>query len=230
MIPGPVLGAEIETVLAEYESRQADEDRVVSALPPADVERRRDDLLVGVGRPTGLFLNLVARECNARSMLELGTSAGYSTIWLADAARATGGRVLTVDSVAAKQRRARSALDRAGLLAFVDWHHGDAIDFLTTTAATFDFVLIDLWKELYIPCLDALLPHLRPGAMVIADNMLEPVSVRIAAARYRAHVRGIGDLPTIVLPVGHGLAVSRYREGASRSTASALAAGLSRPG
>jgi predicted O-methyltransferase YrrM len=201
----------LDAVLEEYEARQAEEDDLAARLTPDEVGRRRDELLVSVGRATGTLLNLLVRESRARSILELGTSSGYSTLWLADAARATAGRVRTVDVVAAKQQQARLALERVGLLDYVDCQLGDAIEFLRRTDDTYDFVLLDVWKDAYIACADAVLPRLRNGAIIVADNMLHPPHARLAALRYQAHMRRLTDMQTVLLPVGHGLAISRYR-------------------
>src|SRR5690242_19222619 len=76
----------IERVLLDLELRQAEELAIVDEIGREELERRRDDFLVSVGRPTGLVLNLMARGANACSILELGTGFGYSTIWLAEAA------------------------------------------------------------------------------------------------------------------------------------------------
>jgi predicted O-methyltransferase YrrM len=201
----------LEDVLVEYETRQSEEDVLIAKLSPEELGRRRDDFLVSIGRATGLLLNILARESRARSILELGTGLGYSTIWLADAARATGGKVLTLDLVPAKHRQAKLTLQRTELLDYVRFQLHDALDFLASTNEIYDFVLLDLWKDVYIPCIDALLPRLQPGATIVADNMLEPASVRFAAIRYQTHVRSIPDLQTVLLPVGSGIAVSRYQ-------------------
>jgi predicted O-methyltransferase YrrM len=201
----------VEEVLAAYEALHAQELNLMASLQSEEMLRWRDEFLLCVGRATGVFLNLLARESGAVSILELGTSAGYSTIWLADAARATDGRVVTIDTVASKQQRAKAALERAGLLDFVDLRVADALDFLAITSETFDFVLLDIWKDLYIPCVDALLPRLRPGATIVADNMIKPAVVRLTAANYQAHLRSIPHLQTVLLPIGSGLAVTRYR-------------------
>jgi predicted O-methyltransferase YrrM len=205
----------LEQVLADYEARQAEEAVLMARMTPQELGLRRDELLVSVGRSTGMLLNLLARESGAQSILELGTSFGYGTIWLADAARETGGRVLTIDVAAEKQQYARSALARVGLADHVEYHLGDAIAFLNGTQATFDFVLLDLWKDAYIPGIDALLGHLIPGATIVADNMLEPAFVRPGAERYRAYLRRLPDLESVLLPVGSGLAISRYKVAAS---------------
>jgi predicted O-methyltransferase YrrM len=204
-------GSLFGVLFEEYERRQAEEDALVAGLTSLEMVSRRDEFLVSVGRAAGVFLNVLARESHARSLLELGTGFGYSTIWLAEAARSTGGRVLSIDLVPDKQQYARAALQRVDLLDVVQLKIGDAIEFLRSTDQTFDFVLLDLWKDVYIPCFDALLNHLQPGATIVADNMTEPAVVRLAAAKYQAHLRGIPDVQTVVLSVGNGLAVSRYQ-------------------
>jgi predicted O-methyltransferase YrrM len=201
----------VDELLSEYEARQTEEDILVASMTRAEIGRRRDELLVSIGRQSGVFLNLVARESQAHSILELGTGFGYSTIWLAEAARVTGGQVTTVDVVAAKQERAKSAIAQLGLQDFVHFVHSDALEFLAVTRGSYDFVLIDLWKDLYIPSLDGVLSRLNAKAMIVADNMLKPAATRLAASRYQAYVRSVAALETIVLPIGSGLAVSRLR-------------------
>jgi predicted O-methyltransferase YrrM len=209
--PWLIADPDIERLLNEYDTQHMEEDLIMRGLPPREVGRRRDEFSVSVGRASGLLMNLLIRESHSESILELGTSNGYSTIWLAEGARATGGRVVTVDVMAHKHATARASLERAGLLDVVDFHLGDACEFLASTTATFDFVLLDVWKESYIPCIEALVPRLQPGATIVADNMSEPEFVRVAALRYLAHLRRWPDLQTIQLAVGSGLAISRYR-------------------
>jgi predicted O-methyltransferase YrrM len=88
---------------------------------------------------------------------------------------------------------------------------GNALETLKTLSGPIDFVLVDLWKDLYIPCFDLFLPKLAPGAMVLADNMIEPVMARADAEAYRAHVRASGRFDSVLLPVGSGIELSRLR-------------------
>ena len=75
----------------------------------------------------------------------------------------------------------------------------------------FDFVLIDLWKDLYVPVFELLHPKLAQGAIIVADNMLQPENVRVHARAYRERVRSAADMSSVLLEVGNGLEVSRYR-------------------
>ena len=200
----------IENVLSEYEQRAEKEDTVIAELySRQQMLQRRDEFLLSVGRHTATLLNILARDSEAKRILEIGTSYGYSTIWLADAARATGGRVTTLEVQPNKVAHAKSQVARAGLSSFVDFRIGDARESLAALDGPFDFVLLDLWKDLYIPCFDLAYPKLAPGAIIVADNMLAPAVTIDEANRYREHVRRHRDIDTVLLPVGSGIEVSR---------------------
>ncbi|WP_445682162.1 O-methyltransferase [Radicibacter daui] len=169
--------------------------------------------LLAVGPETGRLLNIMARSLEAPTILELGTSFGYSTVWLGEAARASGGQVITIEQFAHKSAYAREMAVKAGLRAQVDFRIGDALEIIPTLAAGIDFVLVDLWKDLYVPCLEAFYPLLNPGAIVVADNMLRPGGP--AAERYRRAVAALPGMVSLLLPVGSGFEVSRYSPVAS---------------
>src|SRR5258707_15643856 len=122
----------------------------MSSLPAEKGTRWRDGMLVpGGGEPATLMI-LLLKEGEARRILEVGSSYGYSTTWLAEAARAVGGRVVSLELHAAKTEYARAQLARAGLAPYVEFRVGDALASLHQLAGPFDFVLIDLWKNLYV--------------------------------------------------------------------------------
>src|ERR1700685_396376 len=137
-------------VLAEYEKRGAEEFKLQSLGKMEEWLSRRDEFLIAVGPATGQLLNILAKSIKAKTILELGTSFGYSTIWLAEAARATGGRLITLDKAANKQNYARTMLMRAGLASHVEFRLGDALDTIHALKGPFDLVLVDLWKEVYV--------------------------------------------------------------------------------
>lgn len=203
------MDVRIEAVLQEYERRAEKEAQLMRDLPHEELVARVDEFLISVGPRTGRFLHDLAVGAQVRQVLEIGTSYGYSTLWLAAAARATGGRVISIDISAAKQAHARAALERAGLAAQAQFIAGDAQQVIGTLAGPFDLVLIDLWKDLYVPCFDAVRPKLGRDAFVVADNMIEPPYTRPEAERYRAHLRRATS-ETILLPIGSGIEVSRF--------------------
>jgi predicted O-methyltransferase YrrM len=198
----------IERVLADFE-RRAEEEQRRTAVPGAPSDR--DELLLSVGREAGILLYLLATGGQSRRILELGTSYGYSTVWLGAAARATGGKVLSLELQEYKIEHARQALTRAGLSTRVEFHAGDCLESLRTLAGPFDFVLLDVWKDLYLPCFDLVHPKLAPGGVICADNMLRPESARPHADAYRARVRAAGDMDSVLVDVGNGIEISRRR-------------------
>jgi predicted O-methyltransferase YrrM len=197
----------IEKVLHEFEARSARESDQMRGMP--DMERHIDEFLLSVGPATGQLINLLAKEAGAEVILEVGSSYGYSTIWLAEAARESGGKVISLEIHPKKQQQARAAVEQAGLERVVDFRLGDARDSIAKMNERVDFVLLDLWKDLYIPCFDLFYPKLRPGALVVADNMIEPESVRAYAEAYRRHIRTKPFIESVLLPVGSGLELSR---------------------
>jgi len=101
-------------------------------------------------------------------------------------------------------------LEKAGLLKFVEFKNGDALEVLEGLAEPIDFVLLDLWKRFYIPCFDLAYPKLADGAMIAADNMRYPASVRETADAYRAHVKRHDKMDSVLLSVGSGIELSRF--------------------
>jgi predicted O-methyltransferase YrrM len=199
-------------VLAEYEKRGAEEFKLQSLGKMEEWLSRRDEFLIAVGPATGQLLNILAKSIKAKTILELGTSFGYSTIWLAEAARATGGRLITLDKAANKQNYARTMLMRAGLASHVEFRLGDALDTIHALKGPFDLVLVDLWKEVYVDAFDLFYPKLSPGALVAADNMILPENYREDALRYRKHVRSKPKIDSVLIPVGSGVELSRYAD------------------
>ena len=198
-------------VIEEYEARAGREEGMWSSMSAEEASRRRDEMLLPVGRAAGTLLNLLIREGEARRILEVGSSYGYSTHWLADGARAVGGRVTSLELRREKTEYATARLQRAGLGAFVEFRIGDAVESLRALSGPFDLALIDLWKDLYVPVFEALYPKLAAGAIVVADNMLYPESAQPHAQHYRERVRAARDMSSVLLAVGNGLEVSRFR-------------------
>jgi len=200
----------VNRVLAEYDDRIAAESTSMQSVEPSQWMQRRDEFLLPIGPDTGRVLNILIKAAKARSILELGTSFGYSTLWLAEAARHTGGTVVSLELADHKAKYARDALTRAGLGDRVDIRVGNALDTLQDLPGPFDFVLVDLWKDLYVRCLDTLYPKLLAGAYVAADNMINPPEVRVHAASYQRRIRQL-EFDTILLPIGSGIELSRRR-------------------
>jgi predicted O-methyltransferase YrrM len=200
----------VQTILAEYENRSRDEWKVMETLSNAEMGARLDEFLLFIGPHTAKLLHLIATAAKSKTIVEIGASYGYSTIWLADAARETGGTVHSLELSEKKVEHARGQLRRAGLDQYVQFHVGNAIETLAALPGPFDFVLLDLWKDLYVPCFELFHPKLAPNAFVAADNMIFPPNPKDQEA-YKRAVRSKSDLESLLLPVGSGIELSKKR-------------------
>ncbi len=199
----------VTAVLAAYHERMRQErEERHDRHAPHRAGDWRDRQLLAVGPDTGRLINILARSLPAPAILELGTSYGYSGIWLAEAARATGGRLITMEKEEYKSAHAREMATKAGLADHVEFKVGDAVAMIAALPVKLDFVLVDLWKDLYLPCLEAFLPKLNGGAIVVADNMLRPGGEDVQ--RYARALRATAGMSSVLLPVGTGIEVSRY--------------------
>lgn len=195
----------VAEVFALYEERRRDE-QARAAVP--GTQRRRDDLLLSVGPEAAWFLHSLILARRPARVLELGTSYGYSTLFLADAVRQVGGRLITMELADYKQAEAARLIGQAGLAEMVEFRLGDAVEMVRADPGPFDLVLLDIWKDLYLPCLEAVYPKLSDEGILAADNMIDPPGVREEARRYRAAVAALPDMQTALLPVGQGIELS----------------------
>lgn len=124
-----------------------------------------------VSEEEGIMLYETARSRFAKLTVEFGCSFGISTIYLAAAAKDTGGRVITTEMEASKCQIARENLKEAGLDEYVEIREGDAMQTLIDVPGDIDLLFLDGWKNLYKPLLDMLTPKLSLYAALIADNV-----------------------------------------------------------
>jgi predicted O-methyltransferase YrrM len=161
---------------------------------------------IAVTREVGELLYLLATAARAQMIVEFGASVGFSTIHLAAAARDIGGgTVITTELDECKAQLAQENLAAARLADLVDLRVGDAQTTLADLRAPVDLLFIDGWNDLYLPILALVEPHLRPGALVIADLSAGDPSCEA----YRAHVEDPAHgYFTITLPLDAGVTVS----------------------
>ena len=162
------------------------------------------DKLVALEPAKAEFCHLLCRALRATRVVEIGTSFGVSTLYLADAVRANGGGlVIGTEHEPAKAAAARASFAEAGLSEFVDLREGDLRETLKVIEGPVDFVLMDIWTEMARPAIELVAPHLRTGAVVVADNTAQ---VRHA---YRAFFEFVEDpanhLRGLTLPFDGGL-------------------------
>jgi len=158
---------------------QAARERQTVPLLPEEAARNKafvSDKLVALDRDKAEFCYQLCRAANARRIVEIGTSYGVSTLYLAaavrDNARAGGGDgiVIGTEYEPGKAKAAREHFAEAGLAGYIDLREGDLRQTLKQIDGPVDFMLVDIWISMSRPALELVAPHLRTGAMVVTDN------------------------------------------------------------
>jgi predicted O-methyltransferase YrrM len=156
---------------------------------------------------TGRFLHILATVMRAKSILEVGTSNGYSTIWLADALRTKGGKLVTFETNPDKVKMARQAFQDARVDSYITLRHESALKALPGLAGPFDFAFLDAAKEEHLQYFQLAFPNVRPGGVLVSDNA---ISHKAELKHFLNFVRknGQGIWETTLVPVGSGLEVT----------------------
>ncbi len=195
-------------------------DEVLRDLAAETARRYGEDLAgMQIGPEQGTFMTLLARLIGARSAVEVGTFTGYSAICIARGL-AGGGRLLCCDVNAEWTSLAREYWQRAGLAGRIDLRLGPGAQTLAALPAgtTFDLAFIDADKAGYVRYWDLIVPMIRPGGVILADNTLahgkvvddreQGEDVR-GIRRFNEHARGDERVELVLLPVGDGLTLAR---------------------
>ena len=192
------MDAHIEAILAElYQEGQAND---------AHQEDRRQKML-NLEPETARFVSLLIRSSRRKKILEIGTSNGYSTLWLAWSAQQTDGHIISIDREPEKHTLAETNLREAGLHERVDLRCGDATEIVATLEGPFDCIFFDADRYGAPNQLALLFPRLTSDVLLLADNVLShPAEI----AGYLAAVQSLPDFEHMVIPVGKGLSVA-YR-------------------
>jgi len=192
-------------------------------LPPrdavlAEMERQAAERKVPiVGPAVATLLATLARSVGARRVFELGSAIGYSTAFFAEAV-GPGGRVYYTDGSPKNTQEARGYLGRLGLLDRVELLTGDAVAMLEATPGLFDVVFVDIDKDGYPQALAAAAPRIRPGGLLLADNVLwsgkvVDDSIQDAATQgIRAFNEALfarSDFVSVIVPLRDGVAIAR---------------------
>lgn len=190
---------------------------ISSGIPAADRilndNSRRNDVQPNIEPETGRLLELLVRITDSRMVLELGTSNGYSALWMLKALKEAGGHLITIDSKERLQLEAVKNFREAGF-DNVTSVLGDAKVEIARLEGDFDLIFQDCGKYLYPELLNKLVDLLKPGGLLIADDTLfshEP-GVRANLGKftdeYNQMVFNNNKLLTSIIPVGHGLTLS----------------------
>jgi caffeoyl-CoA O-methyltransferase len=198
------------------------DDYLYSMLP------KRDDVLVEmeeyatkhnvpiVGPAVARVLQQLALMINARTVFELGSAIGYSTIWWAQAV-GENGHVVYTDGDAKNAERARGYFTRAGVSRRITLHTGDALEVLSEQKQEFDIIFNDVDKDDYPRVLRLVAPRLRKGGLFVTDNVLwsgrvaekSPTDSRTKAiVEFNRKLHDSREFYTTILPIRDGLAVA----------------------
>jgi len=190
-----MLDDRVRQVLARMEAE--DDAERVAGLPPSERS-------LAVGPDSGRLLFALVAPNAGCEVLEIGGSRGYSTIWLAAAARILGGRVVSLDQDDRTVAAWRANIADAGLEEWAELVEGDAGETLPALEDGFDVVFLDAWKDDYEAYFEIARSKLEPGGVVVADNVSTDSTVQAYAARRQADPTAV----SVTIPIGNGLEVT----------------------
>ena len=193
----------ISKVLDELETQSTlEKSRKIDVAP--------EDRMLAITKETGELLNMILRLKNAKNMLEVGMSTGYSTIWCAEVISEQLGKIITIEQNPSKIKRAKENFQKAGVTDTITIKNGSAIQILTELNSEqkykdfFDFVLIDADKENVIKYFDLIFPMVSVGGLIVTDNMLYPEKYRASMKKFSNYLKENPKLRTITLSIGNG--------------------------
>ena len=186
-------GRSREQQALDWVLQQAPSGSSEAVLQALDDFGREQHFLMNIGDRKGLILDRAARDCNARYALELGAYCGYSAVRIARLLPPDG-QLISLEKSSKYAATARQVVAHAGLAERVEIRLGTAAELLPALRGPFDLVLLDHWKDCYLPDLKHIedCNLLRPGSIVVADNV-----GLFDASRYFAHVRGSGRYDSV---------------------------------
>jgi len=165
-----------------------------------------------ISKNIGMFYNIMLKSINAKKILEIGMSVGYSGLWFADAVMSntqSDGQIITIDRERFKIDNAKKNFEEAGVSSLIKIRDGEARKILHEIKEEFgknyfDFIFIDADKESYIEYFDLCLPLVRKGGIIGADNILLPERFNEMMVDYLSHVRSNPNVQSVTIPIDNG--------------------------
>ncbi|MGY2462073.1 O-methyltransferase [Vreelandella sulfidaeris] len=187
------MSESLQALLTELETFGQENDAAISDRP------RR---MLNITRDTGEFLLVLIQATNAQRVLEIGTSNGYSTLWLAQAAKQVNGHVTTIEQSELKLELAAKNFERSGLSEFITQLRGEAGGLLQDMPdANFDLIFLDSKRSEYFQWWPTLKRVLRKGGVLVVDNVISHAS---EMAPFITRVSSDPDFTNCTVPVGKG--------------------------
>jgi caffeoyl-CoA O-methyltransferase len=187
--------------------KSATEKKILAVLD--DMNQSQSRGMMNVPPEGGRTLRLLAEAIGAKSIVEIGTSNGYSGIWQCLALQSTGGKLTTFEIDAQRAALARANFKKAGVENLVTLVEGDAHEKVAQIQGPVDMAFIDADKEGYTDYLQKLLPKVRPGGLIVAHN----INPGMANPQYVTAITTNPDLDTLFLSEGGGISVTMKKRG-----------------
>jgi caffeoyl-CoA O-methyltransferase len=200
------LGVAVSSVYAQPGGRGRNPGDVELEKPPVaadDFEKKALEVLADIAanesfrnvpQHDGRLLRIMAQSIGAKHVVEVGTSTGYSGIWIGLALKETGGKLTTYEIDAKRAATARENFADAGMKDIITLVEGDAHEEVKKLTGTIDMIFLDADKEGYIDYLNKLLPRLRPGGLILAHN----INPRMADPSYMKAITTNPNFETVV--------------------------------
>ena len=199
-----MINEKIQNVLSRLEKDIDYENNHRSEVPS-------EERLNCISKNIGMFYNIMLKSINAKKILEIGMSVGYSGLWFADAimSNTQDGQIITIDREQFKIDSATRNFEEAGVSSLIKIREGEARKILHEIKEEFDenyfdFIFIDADKESYIEYFDLCLPLVRKGGIIAADNILFPERFNEMMADYLSHVRSNPNVQSVTVPIDNG--------------------------
>lgn len=179
----------------------------------------REEMMLAITYETGLFFNIFLKAMKAKRALEIGTSTGYSSLWLIEALLQNmvankqakpSANLITIENDPMKLEKASYNFSEAGVSDKIDIMEGSALECLRILSGTldnhelFDFVFIDADKENLKGYFDLVLPIIRVGGVIATDNVLYPTDYRPIMTSFIEYIRAKPNVQSVTVPIGHG--------------------------
>lgn len=196
----PIQEEKVWSVLQRLEAEDA-EDRRTRNRPAGEA-------MLTLHPDSARLIHIMIQSIDAKRLVEIGCSHGYSTVWLAHAARITGGQFTSLEVHPKLVKIAKRNVAEAGLADNAEHILGDARETLGPVEGPLDFVLLDCWERLYVELLDPIAQKLRPGGLLVADNVMP------GNEGSDEYIQALADHPlmeSVSVPIGKQIEVSARR-------------------
>ena len=198
-----------------------------SALERSGIaEISHEDSMLAITSDTGKFFSILISSMNAKKILEVGTSVGYSTLWIAYSlyqnkvnSHESKKNIITIDSNPLKIKKAKTNFKDAGVSEIIEIIEGNAMEVLKQLSNNinessddqsqyFDFIFLDADKENLPEYFDLSISIVKKGGIIVTDNVLYPEQYRSSMSKYIEHIRKKDFVQSVTVPIGHGEEVS----------------------